>query len=130
MQITKSSNQTTNKCADVRFAPACPGLKTKADVRNAPPSPQTTATLSLISAASCYQANLGRERRDISADWLETRRGRGQRQWVYISRRRKAYVSVCRTHCGYHQLLHLLRSCTALVFVTHYSRKLARIHLI
>lgn len=79
MQIIKSSTQTTNKRADVRFATACPELKTKADVRNAPPSPQTTATLSLISAASCYQANLGRERRDINADWLETRRGRGQR---------------------------------------------------
>ncbi len=42
-----------------------------------------TATLSLIGAASCYQANLGRERRDITADWLETLRGRGQRQRVY-----------------------------------------------
>lgn len=70
----------------MRFATACPELQTKGDVRNAPPS-QLTATLSLISAASCYQANLGRERRDISADWLETRRGRGQRVYKQAQKR-------------------------------------------
>lgn len=38
MQIAKSPNQTANKWADVRFATACPELKTIGDVRTAPSS--------------------------------------------------------------------------------------------
>lgn len=79
------------------------------------------STLSLSSAAACYQANLGRERRDIDTDWLETRRGRGQRQRLYKQARkglRQCLQNSLRILTAAARTPLLTRLCWSLVFVT------------